>query len=63
MKGFKRVALTPGETQTLKFALGREELEFWSPQTKAWAVEPSTFDVWAGEDSTATLHADFTVTE
>jgi beta-glucosidase len=57
LKGFRRVALKPGETQTLRFPLGKEELEFWSPQTKQWAVEPSAFDVWAGGDSTATLHA------
>jgi len=63
LKGFKRVALKPGETQTLKFPLGKDELEFWSPQTKAWAVEPSTFDVWAGEDSTASLHTELNVTE
>jgi beta-glucosidase len=63
LKGFKRVTLKPGETQTLKFPLGKDELEFWSPQTKAWAVEPSTFDVWAGEDSTASLHAELNVTE
>jgi beta-glucosidase len=63
LKGFQRVALQPGETRTLKFSLGKDELEFWSPQTKRWAVEPSEFDVWAGEDSTAGLHADFTVTQ
>ncbi len=63
LKGFKRIALKPGETQTLKFPLGKDELEFWSPQTKAWGVEPGTFDVWAGEDSTATMHAELTVTE
>jgi beta-glucosidase len=63
LKGFKRVALKPGETQTLTFTLGKHELEFWSPQTKVWAVEPSTFDVWAGEDSTASLHAELSVTE
>jgi beta-glucosidase len=61
LKGFKRVALQPGETQTLKFSLGKDELQFWSPQTKAWGVEPGTFDVWAGEDSTATLHAELVV--
>jgi beta-glucosidase len=61
LKGFKRVALQPGETQTLKFPLGKDELEFWSPQTKVWAVEPGTFDVWAGEDSTASLHAELVV--
>ncbi len=63
LKGFRRVTLQPGVTQTLKFPLGKDELEFWSPQTKAWAVEPSTFDVWAGEDSTASLHTELTVTE
>ena len=63
LKGFERVTLKPGETRTLKFPLGKDELEFWSPQTKAWAVEPSIFDVWAGEDSTAALHAELTVTE
>ena len=63
LEGFKRVALKPGETQTLNFKLGKDELQFWDPQSKKWVVEPSTFDVWAGEDSTATLHAELTVTE
>lgn len=63
LKGFKRVALKPGETQTLHFALGKDELEFCSPVTKVWAVEPSIFDVWAGEDSTASLHTELTVTK
>lgn len=63
LEGFKRVALKPGETQTFMFTLGKNELHFWDPQTKKWIVEPSTFDVWAGEDSTSSLHAEFTVTE
>jgi beta-glucosidase len=63
LKGFRRVTLKPGETQTLKFPLGKEELEFWSPQTKVWGVEAATFDVWAGGDSTANLHAELTITE
>jgi len=63
LKGFKRIELRPGETKTLKFPLGLNELQFWSPQKKQWVVEPSDFDVWAGEDSTAKLHADFTTTQ
>ena len=62
LEGFRRIPLKPGETQTLTFPLGKNELQFWSPQTKVWAVEPSTFDVWAGEDSTAKLHTELTVT-
>jgi beta-glucosidase len=63
LKGFRRIALQPGETQTLKFSLNKDELNFWSPQTKTWVVEPGTFDVWAGEDSTAGLHTELVVTE
>ncbi len=63
LEGFKRIEIKPGETQTLKFNLGKDELQFWSPQTKKWAVEPSTFDVWAGGDSAATLHAEFAITQ
>ena len=63
LKGFRRITLGPGEKQTLKFPLGNDELSFWSPQTKVWAVEPGTFDVWVGEDSTANLHDELVVTE
>jgi beta-glucosidase len=61
LEGFRRVTLKPGETSTLHFRLGRSELQFWSPQTKGWVVEPSVFDVWLGEDSTADLHAELTI--
>jgi beta-glucosidase len=61
LEGFRRVTLKPGETQTLRFSLGRNELQFWSPQAKRWVVEPSVFDVWVGESSTADLHAELTV--
>jgi beta-glucosidase len=62
LKGFRRIALAPGQTKTLTFPLGPDELSFWSPQAKGWGVEPAMFDVWAGEDSTAPLHAEFEVT-
>jgi beta-glucosidase len=63
LKGFRRIVLQPGETKTLKFTLGKDELSFWSPQAKVWGVEPGAFDVWVGEDSTATLHENLTVVE
>jgi beta-glucosidase len=63
LKGFRRVALKPGETQTLKFTLGKDELEYWNPQTGAWIEEPGAFDVWAGEDSTASLKTELTVVQ
>ncbi len=63
LEGFKRIALQPGETKTLTFPLGRNELQFWDPQSKRWVVEPSEFDVWAGGNSQAALHAEFTVAQ
>jgi beta-glucosidase len=63
LKGFERIALQPGETKTLKFSLGTDQLHFWNPQSKAWVVDPSEFDVWAGEDSTASLHTEFTTAQ
>ena len=51
----------PVAAETLRFTLGPDELRFWSPQRRAWSVEPAMFDVWNGEDSTAKLHAEFHV--
>jgi len=63
LKGFERTALQPGETKALKFPLGKDELKYWNPQSKQWIVEPSEFDVWAGEDSNATLPANLKVAQ
>ncbi len=61
LKGFERIALAPAERKTVRFSLAKEELKFWSPQARAWVVEPEEFDVWVGGDSKAPLHADFKV--
>jgi len=53
--------LAAGVGLDLRFPLRRDELKFWSPRTKRWVVEPSIFDVWAGEDSRADLHAELTI--
>jgi len=63
LKGFERVALQPGETRTVHFALGKKELTYWSESRKAWVQEPEEFDVWVGDDSKAQLHASFKVVE
>ena len=63
LKGFQRLTLQPGSEQTIHFRLGPEELQFWSPALKKWVVEPEQFDVWAGDNSQAKLHAEFRLTE
>jgi beta-glucosidase len=61
LKGFRRITLAPGGETTVSFALGKDELSYWSPSRHAWVEEPSEFDVWIGEDSTASLHNTFTL--
>jgi len=61
LKGFARLTLQPGETQTVTFPLGPEELRYWSTNAGQWIQEPAAFDVWVGGDSQATLHAEFEV--
>jgi len=63
LKGFEKVTLAPGEKKTLHFVLGKDELTYWSPSEKKWVLEPAVYDVWAGEDSTAKLHASFELTQ
>ncbi len=61
LKGFRRVSLKPGETQTVTFPLGPDELRYWSTSQRKWVQDAEAFDVWVGADSTATLHADLSV--
>jgi beta-glucosidase len=51
LKGFKRVELKPGETQTVAFTLGRAALSYWSPEKKAWTADPGTFEIQVGASS------------
>jgi beta-glucosidase len=63
LKGFERVALGPGETKTVRFKLGPEELRYWSSAARGWVQEAENFDVWVGSDSSAPLHTTFRVTQ
>jgi beta-glucosidase len=62
LKGFERLTLQPGETKTVTFHLGPDELRYWSTSAGKWIQEPADFDIWVGADSLATLHAELTVT-
>jgi beta-glucosidase len=63
LKGFRRVALRPGEKKEIKFTVGREERNYWSAAKNGWVVEPADFDVWVGDSSAATLHDGFSVVQ
>ncbi len=63
LKGFERITLQPGETKTVTFRLGPDELTYWSTNAGQWIQEAATFDIWVGADSLATLHAELVVVE
>lgn len=62
LKGFEKVALNAGEKKTLRFVLGKNELSYWNGQDRRWIQEAESFDLWAGTDSNASLHAAFKLT-
>lgn len=61
LKGFQRVSLAPHQKKSLQFTLSETELTYWSTATGSWVEDASQFDVWAGDDATATLHGIFSV--
>jgi len=61
LKGFERVSLAAGEKKTVRFSLGKNELSYWSAQAKTWVQDATSFDLWAGSDSTAALHTKFQI--
>ncbi len=63
LKGFRRVTLQPGQKQEVNFTIGRNERNYWSAARNGWIVEPSDFDVWVGDSSTASLHGSFSVVQ
>jgi len=62
LKGFERVALAAGEIKTVRFKLRPDELRYWNAAARDWVQEAETFDVWVGNDSSASLHSTFRVT-
>jgi beta-glucosidase len=60
LRGFQRVTLAPGATQTVRFTLGRNDFGFYDNRGR-FVVEPGSIDVYAGDSSTADLTRSFTV--
>lgn len=60
LKGFQRVALSPGETKVVRFRLPVQALRFWGMEGR-WVVEPGWFTLWVGRSSAEGLSARFEV--
>ena len=53
LKGYKKLTLAPGESKSVDFVLGRDELSFWNIDMKD-VVEPAKVNVWVAPNSGAT---------
>ena len=43
LKGFKKIYLNPGETQTVSFSISKDALSFFDAGTHSWVAEPGKF--------------------
>jgi len=60
LRGFQRLALQPGESKTVTFELGFEDLAMYDARMQQ-VVEPGTFTVFVGGSSDRTQQAAFSV--
>ncbi len=51
LKGFKRITLDPGETQTVTMIVPASELGYFDNNSHEWVVEQGAFDVMVGASS------------
>src|ERR1022692_1668950 len=51
LKGFRRVMLQPGETQTVSFTLDKAAMSFYDSAVHDWVAEPGRFTVLVGASS------------
>jgi beta-glucosidase len=62
LRGFQKTMLRKGETKTLTFTIGIEDLKFFNEQMK-WTYEPGTFKVFVGTNSSDVKEATFTLSK
>ena len=60
LKGFRRLALRPGESRRVEFELGAAELAFWNIDMKK-VVEPAAVTIWIAPDSQSGAGAQFAI--
>ena len=60
LRGFERVTLDPGPSETITFTLDKKDFGFYDNRGK-FVVEPGEIDLYAGDSSAATLTTSFTI--
>ena len=60
LRGFRRITLAPGQTQTVEFTLGPEQLSFLDRDMHR-VVEPGTFRIMVGGSSVEVIETKLNV--
>jgi beta-glucosidase len=61
LKGFQRVTLKPGESRTLSFRIGPDELRYWNAASRSWVIDAANVKVAVGGDSAAAFGPSFNI--
>ena len=51
LRGFQRVELAPGQSETVTFRLTAQDLAYWDSTSDGWTDAPGTYQVWVGDSS------------
>ncbi|KAK7435030.1 hypothetical protein CaCOL14_000005 [Colletotrichum acutatum] len=51
LRGFSRVFLSSGQTQSVAFELTRRDLSIWDVEAQQWRLRRGTYNVWSGSSS------------
>ncbi len=51
LKGFSRVTLKPGETQTVSIPLNGRSFSYWDVQSHSWKIIPGEYEIAIGQSS------------
>ncbi|UII29485.1 beta-glucosidase BglX [Fulvivirga maritima] len=62
LKGFKKITLEPGKSETVTFTIDKDDLAFYN-QDLTFAAEPGAFKVFVGTSSQEVKEAEFTLQE
>jgi beta-glucosidase len=51
LRGFQRIKLQPGETQTVRLPLKGQDLAYWDAARQSFVVEPGKLNIMLGGSS------------
>jgi beta-glucosidase len=51
LKGFQKVSLNPGQSETVKLQLDQRSFAYWNVNVEKWDAVPGAYNVWVGSSS------------